>query len=97
MPSDAIEVDRSVSERLEAVIGEEGAKAERIVRARVDSLVADKVEPVRRQVAEVRSQAEQRVGAERDRLDAVEQELEAQLERFTRGLAPGIKLPKIKL
>jgi hypothetical protein len=90
-------LDRAVSQRLEAVIGEEVAKAERMVRARVDSLVADKVEPVRRQVAEVRSQAEQRVGAERERLDAVEKDLQSQLERLTKGLAPGIKLPKIKL
>ncbi len=35
--------------------------------------------------------------AQRQRLDEVEQQLQAQLERLTGGLAPEIKLPKIKL
>jgi uncharacterized protein (TIGR03545 family) len=90
-------LDRAVAQRLEAVIGEEVAKAERMARAKVDSLVAAKVEPVKRQVAEIRSQAEQRLAGERERLDAVEKELHAQLDRLTKGLAPGITLPKIKL
>ena len=83
-------LDRAIAQRLDAVIGEEVAKAERMVRAKVDSLVSARVEPVRRQ-------AEQRVAGERERLDAVEQELQAQLRRLTGGLAPGITLPKIKL
>ena len=52
---------------------------------------------MRRQVAEVRGQAEQRLGAERKRLGDVEQELQAELKRLTGGLAPEIKLPKIGL
>ncbi|MGH3995379.1 MAG: hypothetical protein ACRDSN_23295, partial [Pseudonocardiaceae bacterium] len=55
----------------QAVIGEEVAKAEKMVRAKVDSLVAAKVEPVKRQVAEVRTQAETRLATERKRLDDV--------------------------
>jgi uncharacterized protein (TIGR03545 family) len=90
-------LDRAIAERLEAVIGEEVAKAEKMVRAKVDSLVAAKVEPVKRQVAEVRTQAEQRLAAERKRLDEVEQQLQAEIKRLTAGLAPGIELPKIKL
>jgi hypothetical protein len=90
-------LDRAVAQRLEAVIGEEVAKAERMVRAKVDSLVADRVGPVRRQVADVRSQAEQRLAGERARLDEVEKQLQAELKRLTGGLAPEIKLPKIKL
>jgi uncharacterized protein (TIGR03545 family) len=90
-------LDRAVAQRLEAVIGEEVAKAERMVRAKVDSMVAARVEPVQRRVAEVRSQAEQRVAGERERLDAVDKELNAQLKRLTAGLAPGIQLPEIKL
>jgi uncharacterized protein (TIGR03545 family) len=90
-------LDRAIAQRLDALVGEEVAKAERMVRAKVDSLVAARVEPVRRQVAEVRAQAEQRVAGERERLDAVEQELQAQLKRLTGSLAPGITLPKIKL
>jgi uncharacterized protein (TIGR03545 family) len=90
-------LDRAIAARLDAVIGEEVAKAERMVRAKVDSLVAAKVEPVQRRIAEVRTQAEQRLAGERRRLDEVEEQLEAELKRLTAGLAPGITLPKIKL
>jgi hypothetical protein len=68
-----------------------------MVRAKVDSVVAAKVEPVKRQVAELRTQAEQRLAGEQKRVDDVEQALQAEVKRFTSGLAPDIKLPKIKL
>jgi uncharacterized protein (TIGR03545 family) len=90
-------LDKAIAQRLQAVIGEEVAKAERMVRAKVDSLVADKVEPVKRQVAAVRVEATQRVQTEKQRLDEVERQLNAELKRLTGGLAPGIELPKIKL
>ncbi|MBA3317663.1 MAG: TIGR03545 family protein [Gemmatimonadales bacterium] len=90
-------LDRAIAQRLEAVIGEEVAKAEKMVRAKVDSVVADKVAPVRRQVSQVRTQAEQRVAVEQQRLVEVEQQLQAELKRLTGGLAPEIKLPKIGL
>jgi hypothetical protein len=57
----------------------------------------DKVEPVKRQVAAVRTEATQRIQGEKKRVEAVEAELNAQLKRFTRGLVPGINLPEIKL
>jgi uncharacterized protein involved in exopolysaccharide biosynthesis len=59
--------------------------------------VAAKVEPVKRQVAEVRTQAETRLAAEQKRLNDVEQQLQGEIKRLTAGLAPGIELPKIKL
>jgi uncharacterized protein (TIGR03545 family) len=90
-------LDKAVAQQLQAVLGEEVAKAERLVRAKVDSLVADKVEPVKRQIAAVQAEANQRVQAERQRLDQVEQQLQAELKRLTGGLVPGIELPKIKL
>jgi uncharacterized protein (TIGR03545 family) len=90
-------LDKAIARRLEAVVGEEVARAEKMVRAKVDSAVADKVEPVKRQVATVRAQATGRIQAERQRLEEVEKQLNAQLQRLTRGLAPGIELPKIKL
>lgn len=93
----ASNLDRAIADRLEAVIGEEVAKAEKLVRAKVDSVVAEKVEPVKRQVAEARGQAEQRLGLEQKRLDEVEALLQGQLKRLTGGLAPGVPLPKIKL
>lgn len=90
-------LDQAVAGRLKAVIGEEVARAERMVRAKVDSLVADKVGPVKRQVAAVQAEASQRVQAERQRIDKVEADLNAELKRLTAGLAPGIELPKIQL
>jgi uncharacterized protein (TIGR03545 family) len=90
-------LDQAIAQRLQAVIGEEVAKAERLVRTKVDSLIADKVEPVKRQIAAVQTEANRRVQAERQRLDQVEQQLQAELKRLTAGLVPGIELPKIKL
>jgi hypothetical protein len=90
-------LDKAIAQRLQAVLGEEVAKAERMMRAKVDSLVADKVEPVKRQIASVQADANRRVQAERQRLDQVEQQLQAELKRLTAGLVPGIELPKIKL
>jgi uncharacterized protein (TIGR03545 family) len=90
-------LDQAVAKQLQAVIGEEVAKAERMVRAKVDSLVADKVEPVKRQIAAVQSDATRRVQVERKRLDEVERQLQAELKRLTGGLVPGLELPKIKL
>jgi len=90
-------LDQAIAQRLQAVIGEEVAKAERLVRAKVDGLIADKVEPVKRQIATVQTEATRRVQAEGQRLDQVEQQLQAELKRLTAGLVPGIELPKIKL
>ena len=90
-------LDQAIAQRLEAVIGQEVARAERMVRAKVDSLVADKVEPVKRQIASVQAEATKRVQAERQRVDEVEQKLQAELKRLTGGLVPGLELPKIKL
>jgi hypothetical protein len=45
----------------------------------------------------VQADATKRVADQQARLDKVEAELQAQLKRLTAGVAPGIKLPKIKL
>jgi uncharacterized protein (TIGR03545 family) len=90
-------LDQAIAQRLKAVIGQEVARAERKVRAKVDSLVADKVEPVKRRVAAVQAEASQRIQAEKQRVDKVEEDLNAELKRLTGGLAPGIELPQIKL
>jgi hypothetical protein len=79
------------------VVGEEVAKAEAMARAKVDSIVSDKVEPVKQRVAAVQADATKRVAEERKRLDDVQADLQAELKRLTGGLAPDIKLPKIKL
>ena len=90
-------LDQAIARRLKTVVGEEVARGERLARAKVDSLVADKVDPVKRRVAAVQGEATQRIAAERRRLDQVEADLNAELKRLTGGLAPGIELPKIKL
>lgn len=90
-------LDNAIAQRLKAVVGEEVARAERMARAKVDSLVREHVEPLESRVAGVRTEATQRISGERQRLDQVEKELNAQLKRLTGGLAPGIELPKIKL
>jgi uncharacterized protein (TIGR03545 family) len=90
-------LDKAVASRIQAVMGQEIAKAEKMVRAKVDSLVADKVKLVKRQIASVQSEATGRVQTEKQRLDEVEKQLNAELKRLTGGLAPGIELPKIKL
>jgi uncharacterized protein (TIGR03545 family) len=90
-------LDKTIAQRLQAVIGEEVARAEKMVRAKVDSLVADKVEPVKRQVAALQTQATGRVQTEQQRIADVEKQLNTELQRLTRGLAPGIELPKIGL
>jgi len=90
-------LDRAIAQRLKAVVGEEVARAERMVRAKVDSVVADKVEPVKRRVAAVQAEATGRIQAEKQRLDKVEADLNTELKRLTGGLVPGLELPKIKL
>jgi uncharacterized protein (TIGR03545 family) len=90
-------LDDAIAQRLKAVVGEEVAKAEALAQAKVDSIVTDKVEPVKQRVAAVQADATKRVADEQGRLDKVEADLQAQLKRLTTGLAPGIKLPKIKL
>jgi hypothetical protein len=66
-----------------------------MVRAKVDSAVAERVEPVRKQILAARSEAETRLGLDRKQVEDVEGELQAELKRLTGGLAPGIKLPKL--
>jgi uncharacterized protein (TIGR03545 family) len=90
-------LDQAIAKRLKAVVGEEVARAERMVRAKVDSLVSAEVEPVKRRVAAVQAEANKRIQVERQRIDQVEADLNAQLKRLTAGLAPGIRLPEIKL
>jgi hypothetical protein len=53
------------------------------------------VEPVRKQIVAVQSQAESRLGSERKRVESVERELQAELKRLSGGLTPEIKLPKL--
>ena len=81
-------LDRVMADRLRAVAGEELAAAEAKVRARVDSLVAEKSAPVKARVAELRVDAERRIADARARLETEKQKLEAQLKSLGGGLLP---------
>ena len=75
-------LDKVIAQRLQAVVGEEVARAEKMVRAKVDSLVADKVEPVKRRV--LMEQMGPRVAAElglTDEEDAPPRETKAPRKR----------------
>jgi uncharacterized protein (TIGR03545 family) len=90
-------LDDAIAQRLKAVVGEEVAKAEAMARAKVDSIVTGKVEPVKQRIAAVQADATRRVADEQAQLDKVQADLQAELKRLTGGLRPDIKLPKIKL
>ena len=90
-------LDDAIAQRLKAVVGEEVANAEALARAKVDSIVTGKVEPVKQRIAAVQADATRRVADEQQRLAKAQADLQAELKRLTGGLAPEIKLPKIKL
>ena len=84
-------LDRAVATRLRAVIGEEVARAEALVRQEVDRIVEEKSAPVRARVAELRAEGERRVADARASLDEERAKLDAQLRELTGGL---VGLPK---
>ena len=88
-------IDQAVAARLREIVGEELAKAEAKARAAVDRLIADKVEPVTRQVASVQSILDQRLGGSKTQLDQVQKQLERELKRLG---GPGglIPLPNVR-
>jgi uncharacterized protein (TIGR03545 family) len=81
-------LDQVVAARLRAVLGEQVAAAEQQLRARVDALVNDKVEPVRAKVTEVQNQAQAQVEQQGAKLDELQKQLEQRLRELTR-----IRLP----
>jgi uncharacterized protein (TIGR03545 family) len=85
-------LDREIASRIRAVAGEEVARAEARVRAEVDRIVDEKSAPVRARVAELRTDAEQRIADARARLDAERAKLDEQVRSITGGL---VSLPKV--
>ena len=83
-------LDRALSERLKAVAGEELARAETKVRAEVDRIVAERVEPVKTHVAGVQAEASQRVEEAKARLDEEKRKLEERMKALSGGV---IRLP----
>src|SRR5262249_7161673 len=85
-------LDRAIADRLKSVMGAEVASAEAKVRARVDSLVDDKVAPLKKRVGDLKADGDKRIADARTQLDAEKQKLEAQVKALSGGL---IGLPKI--
>jgi uncharacterized protein (TIGR03545 family) len=84
-------LDRQVSDRLKAVVGEEVRAAEAKVRAQVNRIVEERTAPARAKVAEVRAEADRRIADARTRLDDEKRKLEERLKT----LSGGLPLPRI--
>jgi ElaB/YqjD/DUF883 family membrane-anchored ribosome-binding protein len=84
-----------VASRLQAVVGEEVARAEQLARATVDSVVADKAAVARRRAEDVAAQARERIAEARQRLDEAQRQLEEELRRLTRGAGDLIPIPRV--
>jgi hypothetical protein len=78
----------AIAGALRAQLGEEVRRAEQQVRARVDALVDAKVTEARAEADKVRADLQQRVDAEKARLEAQKVALEARLRDLVR--IPGI-------
>jgi uncharacterized protein (TIGR03545 family) len=72
-------IDREVAAAVQSVIGEKVREAEQMVRARVDSLAETALAPVRAHVMDLRAQATTRVEAVNARVQALREQLLAQL------------------
>jgi uncharacterized protein (TIGR03545 family) len=79
-------LDQVIASRLKAVLGEQVAAAEKQLRARVDSLVNDKVGPARAKATELQAQAQAQIAQQRARIDELQKQLEQELRNRTRGI-----------
>jgi uncharacterized protein (TIGR03545 family) len=82
-------LDRAIGDRLREVAGEEIMKAEAMARAKVDSIVAERVAPVRDRALDVRAEARARVEEAKAKLDERKRQLEEELKKLS-GLPFGI-------
>jgi uncharacterized protein (TIGR03545 family) len=87
-------VGDAVAGGIRNLIGEEVSKVEAKVRADVDRQVGTAVDDAQKMVAGVQKDLAQQIGGPSDQLTQVENQLQAQLKRYT-GLGGLIKLPKI--
>lgn len=88
-------VGEEISRSLKQQVGAEIQRAERQVRAKVDSLVQAQMAEVRGRVDSIRTEVEERITAQRGELEQVKSELEAKVrELATPRLPGGIRLPR---
>ncbi len=88
-------LDEAIASQLRALVGEEVAKAERKAREAVDRLVVQQTNAVQARMAGLTAQVTERLPLERSQLNAVQQRLEAEVRRLTRGAAGGLTLPRL--
>jgi len=85
-------LDQAVANRLRSLAGEAATKALARVRAEVDRLHQEHVQPVVSQATAVRADLEQRVAQMEERVETERTALEARLKSLTAGVG-GIRLP----
>ncbi len=86
-------VGSAVAEGLKKAVGEEVAKAERLVRAKVDSLVAAGRREVDERVAALQTGVQARITEQRAQLERTKAELEARLKELAPKLPGGLQVP----
>ena len=84
-------LDRVIGDRLRAVAGEEIAKAQAKIKADVDRMVDEKLEPVKAKIADVRADTDKKLAEARTKLDAEKKKLEDKLK----SLSGGLTVPRI--
>jgi hypothetical protein len=75
-------LDSEIAASLRSVAGEQIARAEQRVRAQVDSLVDEKLVPVRARVVEVRTEVEQKLKESTATIDSIRTELAERLRNI---------------
>lgn len=86
-------VGTEIARSLRQEVGAQVAKAERQVRAKVDSVVDAQVAEARQKVDVVKTQVQAKIEAERAELERVKAELEQKIRDLTPRLPGGIRLP----
>lgn len=87
-------LDRAIAERMRAVAGEQIAAAQARVKADVDRMVNERLEPVKAKVADTRAEADKKLAEARIRLDEQKKKLEDRLKAVSGGVSlPGIPRP----
>ena len=83
-----------VAQSLKRAVGEQVARAERLVRAKVDSLVGEGRRQVEERVAVLQTGIQERVSQQRGQLEKLKSDLEAGMREKTRIQLPGgVRLP----
>lgn len=88
-------VGEAVAAGVKREIGAELARAETMVRAKVDSMVSRQVAAARAKAAALEAQVRERIAGPQQELERVEAELKETLQRVTTTVPGGIRLPNL--